>query len=229
MEYLPHIVTIDFNGQTPTIVDWQSAVTAYLGARYPQIDLVSWYNTTLTGLPIEEAREIIHQAGFGDSPQPTAWIILAADTITPSTQNVLLKTLEEPPAHTLIILATTQPEAFLETIRSRCQQTYWTVTGTGSKLSTKELLQPTILAKALDPAVSVGQLISLANDYKERPVALELLRETLSYLSTQTASIDPKIVQASLQCWQELQHNVNTSLALEHWLFTIVSLRKTAE
>lgn len=225
MEYLPHIVTIDFNDQTPTVADWQSAVTAYLGARYPQIDLFSWYNTALTGLPIEEAREIIHQAGFGGSPQPSAWIILAADTIAPTTQNVLLKTLEDPPAHTLIILATTQPESFLETIRSRCQHTYWTITDTESRPLTKGSLKPTILAQALDPAVSVGQLISLASDYKDRPIALGLLRETLSYLSTQTASIDPKIVQATLQCWQELQHNVNTLLALEHWLFTLASLR----
>lgn len=40
---------------------------------------------------------------------------------TPSAQNALLKVLEEPPAHLVIILCTTNPEKLLSTIRDRCQ------------------------------------------------------------------------------------------------------------
>lgn len=36
--------------------------------------------------------------------------------------NALLKTLEEPPAHAILILATTEPDKLLPTIRSRCQR-----------------------------------------------------------------------------------------------------------
>src|SRR5215472_765739 len=35
--------------------------------------------------------------------------------------NALLKTLEEPPAHVVFMMATTQPEDIPQTIRSRCQ------------------------------------------------------------------------------------------------------------
>src|SRR5690606_31622066 len=37
-------------------------------------------------------------------------------------QNAILKTLEEPPAGTIIILITSREEALLPTIRSRCQR-----------------------------------------------------------------------------------------------------------
>ena len=36
--------------------------------------------------------------------------------------NALLKTLEEPPAHVIFILATTEPHKILPTIISRCQR-----------------------------------------------------------------------------------------------------------
>jgi DNA polymerase-3 subunit delta' len=41
--------------------------------------------------------------------------------MTPSAQNAMLKTLEEPSGRTLIILLSDQPESMLPTIRSRCQ------------------------------------------------------------------------------------------------------------
>ena len=36
--------------------------------------------------------------------------------------NALLKTLEEPPAHVIFVLCTTDPQKILETILSRCQR-----------------------------------------------------------------------------------------------------------
>lgn len=49
-------------------------------------------------------------------------VIEAADRMNPSSGNSLLKTLEEPNGHALLILLTTRPEAVLQTIRSRCQR-----------------------------------------------------------------------------------------------------------
>jgi len=43
-----------------------------------------------------------------------------AEKLTQASQNALLKTLEEPPAHTIIILATAKPLNLLETVISRC-------------------------------------------------------------------------------------------------------------
>ncbi|MHC5210093.1 MAG: DNA polymerase III subunit [Planctomycetota bacterium] len=48
-------------------------------------------------------------------------VIDGADTLNESAQNALLKTLEEPPAGSLLLLLCAHPEALLETVRSRCQ------------------------------------------------------------------------------------------------------------
>ncbi len=48
-------------------------------------------------------------------------IIENAEALTLEAQNALLKTLEEPPAGTMIILHVTEQQALLPTIRSRCQ------------------------------------------------------------------------------------------------------------
>lgn len=47
------------------------------------------------------------------------YIIDEAHMLTPEASNALLKTLEEPPEHVIFILATTNPEKLIETIRSR--------------------------------------------------------------------------------------------------------------
>ena len=50
------------------------------------------------------------------------YIIDEAHQLTHDASGALLKTLEEPPAHAIFILATTDPYRLLETIRSRCQR-----------------------------------------------------------------------------------------------------------
>ena len=47
-------------------------------------------------------------------------VVRDADRLMPQAANAFLKTLEEPPDGTLLILTTELPEALLETIRSRC-------------------------------------------------------------------------------------------------------------
>lgn len=48
-------------------------------------------------------------------------LIKAADAMNSNASNALLKTLEEPPEHTIIILVSDQPQKLSATIRSRCQ------------------------------------------------------------------------------------------------------------
>ncbi len=50
------------------------------------------------------------------------YIVDDAQKMTIQAQNALLKTIEEPPAYAVIILLTTNPDAFLPTILSRCVQ-----------------------------------------------------------------------------------------------------------
>jgi DNA polymerase-3 subunit delta' len=51
-----------------------------------------------------------------------AVIIDPADRMTPDAANTLLKTLEEPPSHSVFVLITSAPDQLLETIASRCRR-----------------------------------------------------------------------------------------------------------
>jgi DNA polymerase-3 subunit delta' len=57
-----------------------------------------------------------HRAGY------RVLLLHPADALHPNAANALLKTLEEPPPHTLILLVTAYPARLLPTIRSRCRQ-----------------------------------------------------------------------------------------------------------
>lgn len=48
------------------------------------------------------------------------YIVDEAELLTVQAQNALLKTIEEPPEYGVVMLLTTNPDSFLQTIRSRC-------------------------------------------------------------------------------------------------------------
>jgi DNA polymerase-3 subunit delta' len=50
------------------------------------------------------------------------FVIEAAEALNEESQNAMLKTLEEPPAHAVIILLSAEPESVLPTVASRCQE-----------------------------------------------------------------------------------------------------------
>jgi DNA polymerase-3 subunit delta' len=67
---------------------------------------------------IRELEESIHRTPE-KGPRKVA-VVRDADRLMPQAANAFLKTLEEPPAGSLLLLTTELPEALLETIRSRC-------------------------------------------------------------------------------------------------------------
>jgi DNA polymerase III subunit delta' len=77
----------------------------------------------LVNLPIDVIREfVIKPAGVvPNRGRARVFIIEESETMNPASQNALLKTLEEPPPETFLILITSKPEKFLPTVRSRCQ------------------------------------------------------------------------------------------------------------
>jgi len=58
-----------------------------------------------------------------------AYIVREADTMNINAQNAFLRLLEEPPAHAVFILSTTNPAALLPTVRSRCIELKSTAAG----------------------------------------------------------------------------------------------------
>ncbi len=75
-----------------------------------------------TNRGIDEIRELRDAARYSPARDRFKIILLdEAHQITDAAFNALLKTLEEPPAHIVFMMATTQPEDIPQTIRSRCQ------------------------------------------------------------------------------------------------------------
>ncbi|MBT9329465.1 DNA polymerase III subunit gamma/tau [Paracidobacterium acidisoli] len=75
-----------------------------------------------TNRGIDEIRELRDAARYRPARDKyKIYILDEAHQITDAAFNALLKTLEEPPDHVVFMMATTQPEDFPQTIRSRCQ------------------------------------------------------------------------------------------------------------
>lgn len=69
------------------------------------------------------SRGVIEWASLAPPPKCHRWILVEeAHRLNESSGNILLKTLEEPPADTQFILVTHRPEALLQTLRSRCER-----------------------------------------------------------------------------------------------------------
>jgi len=85
-----------------------------------QYDLMEMDAASSRGIDeIRSLREAVHISPLkGDYK---VYIIDEVHMLTKEAFNALLKTLEEPPAHAVFILATTEPEKLPETIVSRCQ------------------------------------------------------------------------------------------------------------
>ncbi len=71
---------------------------------------------------VDDVRGMEHQLGLvSGRGRLKIGLLCDAECMGEEAQNAFLKTLEEPPAGTLLILTTTQPRRLLPTIRSRCQ------------------------------------------------------------------------------------------------------------
>ena len=104
----------------------------------------------------EDVRGLIHrmtQTAFGGGWK--TGVILCADCMNPNSENALLKTLEEPPPKTILLLVTDSPQALLPTIISRCQKI---VLSEGERGSVEtEWKEPLIdILRSLPPAGGLG-------------------------------------------------------------------------
>ena len=70
---------------------------------------------------VDEMRELIARAALGSPGRNKVYILDEVHMLSTGASNALLKTLEEPPDHVTFVLATTDPQKVLPTIRSRTQ------------------------------------------------------------------------------------------------------------
>lgn len=85
---------------------------------------------------VDEVRSLIEKVKYAPTQgHYKVYIIDEVHMMSTGAFNALLKTLEEPPAHVIFILATTEPHKILPTIISRCQRFDFT------KLSLKDIVE----------------------------------------------------------------------------------------
>jgi len=106
----------------------KKTVARWLAEQLTQASLANYpYATELSpidgkALSIDQIRELEHLMALTlPTGQMRIVLILDAHTMTGEAANALLKTLEEPPANTVLILTATDEAALLPTIRSRLQ------------------------------------------------------------------------------------------------------------
>ena len=151
--------------------------------------------------------------------QNKAVFILSADRLTLPAQNALLKTLEEPPAHSTIVLSAPNSQSLLATIVSRCQ-----VIHLGSNLKPSAENLKTAKKLALDVCrASLSQRLKLAQKYSNRKdLASATLTNQLVFwrqLLTANTGLDPvklfRLVENIDKTRAAIDQNINPQLALE--------------
>ena len=134
-------------------------------------------------ITVDQVRAAIEQVGYRPFEGRRRVIIVDdADLLVPAAQNALLKTLEEPPPRSQLVLVTARPDMLLDTVRSRCPRLRLGPLGV-DEVGGILMRQPGIDAGAARSAAaaaggSAGRALQMASRGQEgtREAALELLR-----------------------------------------------------
>lgn len=164
-----------------------------------------------------------------------AIVIDDAEALTIEAQNALLKILEEPPAHTLIILSVNTKEALLPTIISRCQITQ--LEEEGIKLSANEISEFQTFLEDLKK-LGTGERLKKAEVLaKDKTKAIEWLEKLIIFIRGELlanvilvrddfARDDKPYYLALIKSFQSLHTllkttNVNPRFAIENTLLAL--------
>ncbi len=121
---------------------------------HPDIHLLDAEGTTIK---IDQVRALQKQLSLRPlEGEYRICLIDGAERLNPAAANALLKTLEEPQPNTVMILLSSQPEALLTTIRSRCQRLPF------QRLPKQRLTE--ILAKRLDLKDTEAAVLAALSD-----------------------------------------------------------------
>jgi DNA polymerase-3 subunit delta' len=129
-------------------------------------------------IKIEAIRELERILNMTTGPQGHKFgVIVDAERMMPQAQNAILKTLEEPPPRTLLLLLTAQPEQLLETILSRVIEIPLLPPPGLRKFDDHELKLLAVLEKLSSrPTGSLASAFALKKDFEE---ILEEIHESI--------------------------------------------------
>jgi len=142
-------------------------------------------------------------------------LIEQADLMTLPAQNALLKVLEEPPEHVLIMLLSERVQFLLPTIQSRC-----------SVIRVSSRSENMVESDAFWTREGIDQYLEIQK-LKGRAEAQQWLTDRLGNLHRNwiESSADMQTeerVRASLHALKLLERNVNVSLAMDWWIRHVV-------
>ena len=127
---------------------------------------------------VDDIREIRDKVKYASSSVPyKVYIIDEVHMISVNAFNALLKTLEEPPAHVVFILATTEPHKIPLTIISRCQRFDFKPIGNKAIV---DRMKTIIEAESVSVSSDALETVALAAEGGMRD-ALSILDQAISY------------------------------------------------
>ena len=152
-------------GRHPDVVEFRPVATTYSVER----DVRDAILPAVHASPVETERKCV--------------VLLEADRLNPESSNTLLKSIEEPPPRTIIILVAESAAELLDTIRSRCQQIDFGALGTDvllAELERREVpeararLAAALAGGRLDRAVALtGPLAGLRDAFVDVPARVD--------------------------------------------------------
>lgn len=166
-----------------------------MNATHPDITNVS---TEKVVIDIREVRELVATASRSASQGRWRIVIVEdADRMVERTSNVLLKSIEEPPEHTVWLLCAPSPDDVIVTIRSRCRQVNLRIPpadAVADLLVRRDGVDPGVAAIAARAAQShVGMARRLATD----PQARERRRRLLG-IPTSIRGVGDAVLEAAV-------------------------------
>jgi len=185
----------------------------------PDISII----TPETSIGIKHIRQIEHFLSLKPYQSEQKIVFIPqAETLTLPAQNALLKTLEEPPAHSIIILTISHSHLLLPTIISRCQ-IIKTSQPTSNLLSQNNHQTQQKLFNTISQA-SIGEKINICHQSaSSKQSALDFCQQQLVFIrqqkTPQTINKLPKLLRCFQQTINFLQANVNPKLCLENLVF----------
>jgi DNA polymerase III subunit gamma/tau len=125
---------------------------------------------------IRDLTDSVH-LGLGATAKRKVYLVDEVQMLSAAASNALLKTLEEPPEHVVFVLATTNPEKVLPTIRSRAQHLEFTLF---SADELEKLLADVLAQEGIDADPKALAVIARAGAGSARD-ALSLLDQALAH------------------------------------------------
>lgn len=176
-------------------------------SKYPYI---SWFSDE-SSLKIATVRQIQEHVSFAHTDGTRYCVVLGIDTASLPAQNALLKLVEEPPAHTQIVLIGNSLASILPTIQSRCL------------IDVESEQVETVHAESVYTELygaSIPTALEQAENYTDRAEALTLTSSLLQYLHAELEKNGEnqtlqQHLQATLALKKRLEQNCNVQLVVE--------------